>query len=486
MNNNRAYLAITTAAIALVAFVLLYVNSTRLSDEAFDATVDARVAVLLTAQGVDATSQARIEAALTEQGIASTSQARIEAAVTAQGAVATSQAQIAAALTQEGIGATIAAQSPALLTQVAHFYPSETNTPTSTPTDTPTATYTPSATFTPTNTATSTSTPTNTATHTPTNTPTLTPSPDEAAFVITELPASNDISSRSEVMSEDDIWLLSLSPDNDKLAVNYFDTTIGIVDLANGNVEPILEGLPHLANFMSWSPDSERLAAAPYQEDAYDASTMFVWNAETGQVVHRLTATGAIFDAEWSPNGNYLAGVANTLYIWDGHTSQVRAVNPVDGTSIAWAELSYLMYADIRGIWRSELTNLSSQVRLSDREHIVTLRNYSYELTTSPNNTYIAGAIERRIFIARVLGESSTLNLEGHEDIVYGLAWSPNERWLASVSSDRTLRFWDVTTGAEVYQIQYPETTFSVVWLDDDTLILASDNLYVVQLEGLN
>src|SRR5688572_9016732 len=144
MSSNRTvYAVITVVALALVVVMLLLINTSRLTDEDFSATVDARVADALTQQGIqptaaavqtqaaqdfEATSQANIAAALTQQGIQPTA-----AAVQTRAAQneATSQANIAA--TELQINETIAAQPASVLTQVAELYPS------ATPTDTATA-----------------------------------------------------------------------------------------------------------------------------------------------------------------------------------------------------------------------------------------------------------------------------------------------------------------------------------------------------------
>ena len=37
--------------------------------------------------------------------------------------------------------------------------------------------------------------------------------------------------------------------------------------------------------------------------------------------------------------------------------------------------------------------------------------------------------------------------LRGHKAIIWGVAWSPDGRWLASCSEDNTIRIWDVVKG---------------------------------------
>ena len=39
--------------------------------------------------------------------------------------------------------------------------------------------------------------------------------------------------------------------------------------------------------------------------------------------------------------------------------------------------------------------------------------------------------------------------LHGHEDWVWGVAWSPEGKRLATVSDDRTARIWDTEVGTE-------------------------------------
>jgi WD40 repeat protein len=45
------------------------------------------------------------------------------------------------------------------------------------------------------------------------------------------------------------------------------------------------------------------------------------------------------------------------------------------------------------------------------------------------------------------------LNLDGHTDVVFGLAISPDGQRLATIAYDRTARLWDLTSGAAVYTL---------------------------------
>ncbi len=47
-------------------------------------------------------------------------------------------------------------------------------------------------------------------------------------------------------------------------------------------------------------------------------------------------------------------------------------------------------------------------------------------------------------------GTEQILRIDGHTDCVYGLAFSPNEKLLATSSYDKLIKLWDVATGKEV------------------------------------
>ncbi len=63
--------------------------------------------------------------------------------------------------------------------------------------------------------------------------------------------------------------------------------------------------------------------------------------------------------------------------------------------------------------------------------------------------------------------------LRGHEDAINGIAWSPDERTLASGSDDKTIRLWDTETGNLLRTLEVKgriKAVLSVAWSPDGHL----------------
>jgi small GTP-binding protein len=64
---------------------------------------------------------------------------------------------------------------------------------------------------------------------------------------------------------------------------------------------------------------------------------------------------------------------------------------------------------------------------------------------------------------------------QGHRGEIYGLAWSPDGKMLASCSGDRTVRLWDFETGQQRHTLKgHSDRVYSIAWLPDRRLISAS------------
>jgi WD40 repeat protein len=64
--------------------------------------------------------------------------------------------------------------------------------------------------------------------------------------------------------------------------------------------------------------------------------------------------------------------------------------------------------------------------------------------------------------------------LEGHEDVVYGIAFDPAGRTLASGSGDNTVRLWDVASGKLLRALEGHTNSVYAIAFDVDEQLLAS------------
>ena len=73
----------------------------------------------------------------------------------------------------------------------------------------------------------------------------------------------------------------------------------------------------------------------------------------------------------------------------------------------------------------------------------------TYSLFYIPLNQTISGSLDKTAFIQSFKEDrlSREFSLKGHEDAVDQLAWHPTDpNILSTVSSDKTLRIWDIRT----------------------------------------
>ncbi len=75
----------------------------------------------------------------------------------------------------------------------------------------------------------------------------------------------------------------------------------------------------------------------------------------------------------------------------------------------------------------------------------------------SPDGTRIASVgRDHLVHILKTSDGSEETAFIGHEDRVFRVIFSPDGKQVATVSMDATLRFWDLTTGKELFALRLP------------------------------
>jgi WD40 repeat protein len=99
-----------------------------------------------------------------------------------------------------------------------------------------------------------------------------------------------------------------------------------------------------------------------------------------------------------------------------------------------------------------------------------------YGLAFSPDGKRLATAgYDRTIKLWDTGQKTPRLTLTDHSDTVYSVAFSPDGRLLASAAADRAVKLWDVATGKRLYTLGEPtDWVYAVAWHPDGKTLAAA------------
>ena len=246
-------------------------------------------------------------------------------------------------------------------------------------------------------------------------------------------------------------WV-AFSPDGKHLATAEHNGTAKLRDPATGEMLQVLSGHTAGLDCVVFSPDSATVATTSWDR------TIKLWDVKTGELLKTFAGhPDKVYSAAISPDGKSLLSGSNdgTIRLWDVENVSTRFSLTAHDTLVhnvafapsgkyfataGWDKL-IKFYDSESGKWLRTLDGHKSGVlAIAFSPDGKLLASVSMKVDDNDRPPDQPASAEVKLWDTETGKDLATLT--GHIDDVYGVAFSPDGKLLATASFDRTIKLW--------------------------------------------
>lgn len=300
----------------------------------------------------------------------------------------------------------------------------------------------------------------------------------------------------------DIIKSISIHPHGQIFATASLDHTIKIWSLYTGELLETLTAHTGAVTCVTFSQDGQTLASSSASPDG----TIKLWETQTWQVKATLTSDDWIVRSIWSvalsPDGTMLVSghhSDSTVRVWNLNTGNMErilrghvwAVNQVAYSPNGQMIASGSFDSNIK-LWNPytgrQIYNLNgpsddpiSWTRAFFSDHIV------YGIAFSPDGkTLASGGVKQPIQLWGLSDGKVKMQLTGHANDVHTVVFSFDGTLLASGSADPTIRIWDLFTGESLQTLGHADTVYTLAFSPDGQTLVSGGKDRMIKIWRLS
>ena len=232
-------------------------------------------------------------------------------------------------------------------------------------------------------------------------------------------------------------WALVFSPDGTRIATAGEDGLTRLWDTSTGTMTAQCRGHTRKVLSVAFRPDGRRLVTTSAD------GTVRQWDSATGREVESPydRHIGEVVTAAYSPDGLWVAsgGTDRTVRVWEAANRHDVAV----------------LHGPHRGRQRTGVYRGRPPAGFGE----------------SVGEAGYAGDGTVRLW--EVGRQAGTSVLRGHTSYIYPVAYSPDGRWIASGSWDKTVRLWDAVTGESCAILPHPGSVRALAFSPDSSWLVS-------------